>query len=151
MRTAPPVSVLCTGGPQWRWTQTVLPTLAIASLVAWIAGHRGWSMQATAVSAMSSALAIGLLAWWQAAPRRLALQWDGQQWLADGAAVHAVVMMDLPHWLLIRLHVGRGISSRWVAVSAGEAGPAWHGLRVALFAQRSTPSAGPLADFGPHV
>jgi hypothetical protein len=151
MRTAPPVSVLCTGGPLWRWAQCGVPALAMAAVVTWAAAHQGWSADEAVVAALLSAAVMGGVVWWQAAPRVLALQWDGQQWSADGSPVNAVVMMALPRWLLIRLHDERGRAARWAAVSATEAGPAWHGLCVALFARRPATDAGPLADLGPHV
>jgi hypothetical protein len=151
MRTAPPVSVSCTGGSVWRWAQSAVPALAIAAWVAWAAGHRAWPADQAAVAALLSAAVVGGFVWWRAAPRVLSLQWDGQQWWANGSTVNAVVMMELPHWLLIRLHAQGGLVPRWAAVSATEAGPAWHGLRVALFAHRPPLDAGPLADLGPHV
>ncbi len=52
------------------------------------------------------------------------------------------VMIDLGSWMLLRLGVRRGLGCPdWVAVSAGELGLAWHGLRVALYcAAPSRPS-----------
>lgn len=52
------------------------------------------------------------------------------------------VMIDLGSWMLLRLGVRRGLGCPdWVAVSAGELGLAWHGLRVALYcAPPSRPS-----------
>ncbi len=151
MRTAPPVSVSCSGGPVWRWAQSLIPALATAALVAWAALHLDWQAGHLALVASLVASLVGALAWW-AAPRTAVVQWDGQQWLADGHVVNVVVMMDLPHWLLIRLHGQGGHAARWAAISASEAGPAWHGLRVALFARQPSPDAArALADLGPHV
>jgi hypothetical protein len=154
MRTAPSVSVSCSGGLGWRWAQSLIPALAMAAFAAWTAGHRGWRADHVALVALLGASLVGSLAWWWAAPRSVVMQWDGQQWSADGSVVNVVVMMDLPRWLLLRLRFENGPSknsTRWTAVSAADAGPAWHGLRVALFARASNQPDRPLADLGPHV
>jgi hypothetical protein len=151
MRTAPPVSVSCTGGLIWRWVQSVVPALAAAALAAWAAGHQAWPADNAAWVALLCAAIVGALAWWRAAPHSLVLHWDGQQWAADGIAMNAHVMMGLPRWLLLRLRAVDGHSSRWCAVSATDAGPMWHGLRVALFANQPRSGTGLLTDIGPHV
>jgi hypothetical protein len=151
MRTAPPVSVSCTGGSLWRALQCLVPACAAAALSAWGAGHAGWPAAAVAGAAALSALAVAALAWWRAAPRAVALQWDGQRWSADGDVVTALVVMDVARGLLVQLHGGPGQRVRWVAISAAETGPAWHGVRTALFARRAVDAASPLADLGRHV
>jgi hypothetical protein len=159
MRTAPPVNVSCTGGFTWRGVQSSVPAGAAAAVAAWAAGHRGWADEIAAGVALLCAAVVGAMAWWRAAPISVVLQWDGQQWTADGSTVHVHVMMGLPRWLLLRLRSrdgdgdgdGDGSLVRWLAVSASDAGPAWHGLRVALFAHQPQADAGLLADLGPHV
>lgn len=44
-------------------------------------------------------------------------------------------MIDTGPWMLLRLRVDGQASTQWVAVSAREAGPAWHLLRTAVFVQ----------------
>jgi hypothetical protein len=74
------------------------------------------------------------------------LQWDGQQWLADGQRVQPQVMVDLGSWLLLRLQpqmqpaearrrvnpFGR-TSVRWMALSPAQCGAAMGPLRAAVY------------------
>jgi hypothetical protein len=67
--------------------------------------------------------------------------------------------MDLGGWLLLQLRPaaqaasGTSPASRpgarrppcWLAAAAGECGPAWHALRVAVLAGRAAPADGPRA------
>jgi hypothetical protein len=68
---------------------------------------------------------------WPAPPGRLC--WTGQGWqLADGVPLRQVsVQIDIGGWMLLRLSPLAG-RPRWAAICAQQAGPAWHGLRVAL-------------------
>jgi hypothetical protein len=128
--------------------QSVLPVLATAVFVAWIAGHSGWSAEKTAVAVLVSALVIAVIAWRAARPQPTLLNWDGQCWTVDDAATQPQVMVDLNRWMLLRLTLAP--RARWFAVSASAAGPAWHGLRAALYAMQSSQDAAP-AHAGPHV
>ena len=141
MRAAPAVSVRCTGGPLWRAWCALLPALALAALVAWVSGHLGQpQLGAVAGLAIGAALALGLWRRQSHAPAQLV--WDGQQWAADGVAGALAVMLDLGPWMLLRLEIAERPATRWLPVSAREAGPAWHLLRAAVFARPRQPPAG---------
>jgi hypothetical protein len=45
------------------------------------------------------------------------------------------VAIDLDRWMLLQHRADAPPAQRWIAVSAGEAGAAWHGLRAALHAR----------------
>jgi hypothetical protein len=133
MRAAPAVTVHGTGGWPWRGLRTALPAASAGVLAYWLlqrAEHEGWP-------AIVVAVGVALAAWWRARPRAVALVWDGQRWTADGAAGALQVMIDIGPVLLLRLLPERG-AARWIAVTATEAGPAWHGLRAAVYS-RPTP------------
>jgi hypothetical protein len=136
MRTAPPVSVRCTGGAVWRAVRAGLPVLALVTLVFWMALHRGLAQAQAAAVAAVVLLAAALPAWRFNRTPAVVLAWDGERWTADGEPGRLEVTMDLGAWLLLRLHPGR-----WIAVAAGEAGPAWHGLRAAAHARQPAPDA----------
>lgn len=136
MRQPPPVSVRCSGGRPWQVLNPGLAALAAASLAAWIAGHADASVATTLLAA---AVAGGLAA--RAASRSLPspveLAWDGQAWTAGGARGTPGTLdiaVDAGPWMLLRLHPAAGGRTRWLPVSAAEAGAAWHALRVAAFA-----------------
>ena len=151
MRAAPAVSVRGTGGPLWRAWCAFLPALALAALVAWGLGHLGRpELGALAGLALGAALAMGL---WKRQSRTPALlAWDGQHWSADGVVGTLAVMLDLGPWMLLRLQGTEPVTSRWLPISAREAGPAWHLLRAAAFARRAQPPTGilPGAERAPH-
>jgi hypothetical protein len=150
MRTAPPVSVHCTGGAFWRGVQTLLPALATAAFGAWVAGHSQWSVGTTAAVVWLLSALVAVLAWRAAAPRVATLNWDGQEWTVDEMAGQLLVMMDLGPWLLLRWMPAQRGRTRWLAVSASEAGAAWHGLRAALYAKLPLQDA-TTGNAGPHV
>jgi hypothetical protein len=133
MRAAPPVSVRCSGGWWWRGLQTGLPTAAAAAsgvwALQWLQQPPGW--------AAAFALAIAALSWHRAVARPVDLVWDGQRWTADAVPGRLDVMLDAGGALLLRLRPDTGQRSRWIAVTAAEAGPAWHGLRVAAYQRAS--------------
>jgi hypothetical protein len=145
MRGAPPVALTCDGGLVWRAVQAFLPAAAAGALAPWLAGHGGLGVSGQAVAALVFAMAAAAWAWRASAPRPVALAWDGEQWRLGpaGAPGRVDVMIDLGGWLLLR-HVGGGARGRasWLAVSAAAAGPALHGLRVALQAAAAAPAAG---------
>ena len=138
MRAAPAVSVRCTGGPVWRAWCTLLPALAAAALLAWAFGQVG-------KPEAGAWMALGLVGFGLVRARRqplasdTLLAWDGHRWSVDGTAGSLAVMLDLGPWLLLRVRFPKGHTTRWVAVSAHEAGAAWHLLRVAVFAQPPQP------------
>ncbi|MEO5732871.1 MAG: hypothetical protein ABIN96_00165 [Rubrivivax sp.] len=78
--------------------------------------------------------------WWAAVATEL--RWDGQQWYCGASAnsdpdvvIEPDVMIDLDGWLLLRLRAPGGGVSRWMPITAAEAGNAWHDLRAALYAR----------------
>ena len=61
---------------------------------------------------------------------------DGQRWQTDGTPGALSVMIDAGAFLLLRLRPeGQREGSRWIAVTAREAGPAMHALRAAAYAR----------------
>ncbi len=135
MRAAPAVTV--TGGAGWAWraVQSVLPALAAAALCAWAllwVGHSPWL-------AAPLALAAFALAWRLARPQVQTLRWDGQVWAIDGAPGRLALMIDLGSWILLRLRPDAGARACWLALAAGEAGPAWPALRAAVYSRPSVP------------
>jgi len=141
MRAAPPVSLRCSGGRWWRGLQTALPTLAAAACGVWALQ---WTQQAPGWAAVP-AVVVALLSWRQAAPAPVDLAWDGQLWTADGQPGQLDVMLDVGGALLLCLRPDppSGRRRRWIAVSAAEAGPAMHGLRVAVYHR---PAAAPASE-----
>jgi hypothetical protein len=131
MRPAPAVAVRGSGGLGWRLVQTLLPALAAAAVTAWLLMRFERSAWPAAVAA---ALA-GATCWVLAQPRAVALVWDGKQWSADGAAGTLAVMVDIGPALLLRLQPVAGGAARWAAITAAEAGPAWHALRAAVYSR----------------
>jgi hypothetical protein len=143
MRSAPAVSVRCTNDAAWRWAQTLLPALAAGVGALWWLlrldeplSQPGWL--AGAAFAVAAAVA------WRASARSAAvLAWDGQTWSLDGQPGAAAVMIDLDGWMLLKFcPVPDGSTMApahrpgvaWMGLGATRAGPAWHGLRVALYA-----------------
>ena len=132
MHSAPPVSVRCSGGVGWRALRAGLPASAAGALAAWALGHAGGPiLAALAVTAIAA-----LVAWPLTRSVPVVLAWDGQHWAADGVPGTLDVMVDGGAGLLLRLQPeGRRGSSRWVAVTVREAGPAMHALRAAAYAR----------------
>lgn len=140
MRAAPPVAVRCCGGRAWRAVQALLPALAALACGAWLC-----TLSEVPVWYATPAVAgAGWAGWRWPATRPVRLAWDGSRWLADDCEGVLSVMVDLASWMLLRMHVAGTRPShrpRWIAVSAAEAGPAWHALRVAAHAQAGAPTA----------
>jgi len=130
MRPAPALTVRCTGGWPWRLLHTALPALAATAFAAWLLGH--------AELALMPAVGVGLitgfaLTWrWRGGMR--VLGWDGRRWALDGQVGRLQLMMDLGALLVLRLRPDSG-RAPWFAVTAPEAGSAWHGLRAAAYAR----------------
>ena len=144
MHAAPAVSVRCSGGMAWRALRAGLAALAAASLAAWGLGHAGLP----AAWAMVLLIAVALAVWPLVRTAPLSLAWDGQRWTVDGVPGALDVMIDVGSGLLLRLRPDeRRLPSRWIAVTAGEAGAAMHALRAAAYARAPAnpprPGAGP--------
>ena len=138
MRAPPAVAVRCTGGWPWRLLNVALPALAAGVATAWLLLH----LDMSPLLALIAGLTALLLAWRLSRPRQRLLQWDGQRWTADAVPGRLQLMIDAGPWLLLRLHTAPG-AALWLAVSAAEAGAAWHGLRAAVYARtaETTPAA----------
>jgi hypothetical protein len=133
MRTAPPVSVRCAGGPAWRALQVLLPALAAAAAAVWGLAMSELSLWPAVVPTLAAA------AWgWRAGRQPAALlEWNGQEWSVEREPAAVEVMLDLGVWQLLRWRPVAGGRPRWLAVTAREAGPAVHGLRAALYAPQA--------------
>lgn len=139
---------------QWWAHADRLPGLAA---VATAAQHATAPAAPTAalLVALGVAMAVAGLGWRRLRSPAVQLSWDGSAWRlapaetcnprqsADAAgapgrdAIDApsgtlTVAIDLGRWMLLRWQPEAG-RSRWIAAAAGEAGPAWHALRVAAF------------------
>jgi hypothetical protein len=139
MRGAPSVSVRAGGGTRWRALNVALPALTAGVFVGWVLAHAELEPEG---GAMIAAALAGWLAWRAVRRSRpVELGWDGEHWRADGVAGRLEVMIDLQHWLLLRLQPGRGGRPRWIAVAEADAGTAMPLLRAALHAgvDRSLP------------
>jgi hypothetical protein len=138
MRAPPAVAVRCTGGWPWRWLNVALPAVAAGVASIWALLH----FEVPVAPAAAVAAVVLLLAWRLSRSREQLLQWDGQRWTVDGVPGRLQLMLDLGPFLLLRLHPeqGRGL---WLAVTAAEAGAAWHALRAAVYSRPpKTPSGG---------
>ncbi len=140
MRSAPAVSVRCTGGALWRCLWWLLPALAAAAWAYWAALHLGWPAAAGwAAALVCAAAAAGIAA--RQVPPPAQLSWDGAVWTCDGLPVQPQVMLDTGGaWLLLRLWPAAGGRSRWLAVSQRDAAAAWHALRAAVYGPPSQPA-----------
>jgi len=112
--------------------------LSAGAFALWGAQHL-WEPAGAAV--WVATLCVGLtaaLAWRVLAVPAIELRWDGQQWHAGGDAIEMNLMLLSSRIALVRLRTATRVT--WLAVTAGEAGPAWHALRVALLARPPTPA-----------
>ncbi len=140
MRAPPAVAVRCTGGWAWRLLNIALPTLAAGVFAVWALLHLEAPVAPAAFLAVFVAAGVLLLAWRLSRPRERLLQWDGQRWTVDAVPGRLQLMIDLGPFLLLRLHTGRS-GGPWLAVTAAEAGAAWHALRAAVYSRPpETPS-----------
>ncbi len=130
MRSAPAVSVRCTGGWVWRVARAALVGVAAVSGAAWVLGHAAAGVDLPWALAVGGV--VGLSVWRCAPLPAVVLAWDGARWTADGAAVAPSVAIDAGSSMLLRLSADAGV--RWLAVAQRDAGAAWHALRVALYA-----------------
>ncbi|MCA3242696.1 MAG: hypothetical protein ING89_15490 [Rubrivivax sp.] len=137
MRAAPAVRVTVQPPAAARAAVALLGGLALASAVAWGAGHAGigaaWGL---------AGLLPGAAAGWAWGPkRRCELAWDGQQWHCDGTPGQVAVQLDFHAGLLLRFVPQSGGRVRWLLPHRAAAGAHWHALRVALFAGRPEAAA----------
>ena len=149
------MSVGCTGGPLWRGLLCLFPAVAATAVVYWAGRHAGvatgWLLPLAILVGAGAAVAAS-----RSLPANQQLGWDGAQWTCDGRAVHPQVLIDIGPWVLLRLWPALGASSAapptaasqageraWLAVSVGDAGPAWHALRAALYARPPAPAPHP--------
>jgi hypothetical protein len=129
-RAAPPVSVRCSGGLRWQAVQTALSALAAWAASAWALQSIGLDIEWAAFAGLSTAA----LAFWLARPRPHCLSFNGERWDVDGVVATQEVMLDAFGLLLLRLRAQPAGATSWLACTEGEAGAAYHALRVALYA-----------------
>ena len=162
MHTAPAVVAALDAQRPERVVISSVHVLAAVVVVVWAGLHAGLDGSVPAWMAglvwTAAVAAVGSLQARRALPADgNTLVWDGAGWALTtrasrggalagitGAEVRVQIMqvviaLDLGAWMLLRLQAETG-GSRWQVVRAACAGPAWHGLRLALLTQ-----AGPAA------
>jgi hypothetical protein len=171
MRSAPAVSVLCTGGSLWRSVLWLLPALTSGVFVYWAALHATLGQDRYAGWAEATGLGAFALAAWAARrhrPPAARLTWDGASWTCDGLPVRLQVMVDTAgSWMLLRLKPVSGMPAAamgstsdanrppdsgptsagqtvWLAVARSDAAATWHALRAAVYCP--APHAAPIAN-----
>ena len=171
MRNAPAVSAPLDAGRPERVLIVLLYALAAAVLAFWAQVLLMISASApvwlSAASGIAAAAAVGLVLARRALPSDGdQLRWDGQAWTLQirrsdkgRVATHPIplvsvwIKLDAGAWLLLRLQPGSG-KPRWQVARAACVGPAWHALRVALFAHSGwaadAPTASPAAIAPPR-
>ncbi len=149
MRAPPAISVEVPPIAGWRLIQALLHGAAAATLAAWAAAHgdaTGLVLPGAALAAAAGAAA----GWWFSKIPPTWLAWTGGEWrlrvgdivqnLAPGTAPQP--MIDFNGFLLLRIGTRSGIDTdintgagptRWLAVTRGTAGAAWHPLRAAVY------------------
>jgi hypothetical protein len=134
VHAAPPVSLSCPRGGAWRVLLAGVPALAVGVGALWVLLH----LEQPAWPALLPALAAARIAWRSAKAAPAHLAWDGRLWLVDGHAGELVRALDLHAAMLLRWRPPNGSPNKktiWLPVTARAAGPAWHGLRVAVHAR----------------
>ena len=159
MRHAPPADVPIASGRLERMLIALCHALALgAGAYALTPALLGADMPLWLLLVVAGlAAAIGTWAWQSVGGQ---LRWDGQQWhwlatsLTAGptqALTNLHVQIDLGSWVLLRWRADESARRyTWACLHAGDAGPRWHGMRVALVAwsrqvakpQAATPQAG---------
>ena len=140
MYAAPPVSVRGTGGPAWRAVQAALYGLAAAAFTVWALGQAGLALALALLPAALAAAFVAAVGWWIARAAPASVGWDGQRWALEGQPGVLSLMIDLDRWCLLRCRLDGG-GTRWLALSAAEAGARWPLLRAAMHARAPRPSA----------
>ena len=90
--------------------------------------------------AVAACAVLARSAWpgWRRAAHACALALGRRRLAVDDKLGAVDLMLDLPRWLLLRLRPLPGAAAagtRWLAVPADEAGPAWRALRAALYSR----------------
>ena len=136
MRAAPPVEIGLGTGRRERTVVALVWAAALMALVSW-GQLRGWVAYA-AGWAVAGAIVGAVFGWCIATPMQGRITWDGRAW--SWQAPHSLVrrpmgelrlMFDLGTWMLLCTD-NVGWRRRWCGISAGDAGPEWHGLQLAL-------------------
>lgn len=150
MRAAPAIPpVELPGGRRERALAALLYALTAVALLAWLQRREAWPTGLGWPAA--AALAGALLGWALWRPMAGRLGWDGLAWSLQGPSgaarplLRLQLMLDLGGWLLLRAEFADGArpAMGWAALSAGQAGPAWQGLRLALYARATARPALP--------
>ena len=167
MHTAPAVVAALDAQRLERVVISSVHVLAAVVLVVWAGLHTGLDGSVPAgMAGLAWTAAAAAFGAWQARRALPAdgktLVWDGASWALTtrasrggalagitGAEVRVPIMqvgiaLDLGAWLLLRLQAETG-GSRWQVVRAACAGPAWHGLRLALLTQAGPAAPRPVA------
>ena len=122
----------------------LLYALATAALAAWICSRTALNDRVMAI--VPAAAIVGACLGWQVLrPLQGRLAWDGAGWhhLSGGSAERrplqgVQLQMDLGNWLLLRIGPTGARRAAWCGISIGDAGPSWHGLRLALYHRAPT-------------
>jgi hypothetical protein len=139
MRAAPPVQATILSHGAWRTGIAATWALAASACTAWALGKAGWAGGWPAALAVFAA--VGLLARRRVATDAGVLAWDGDAWSFRGRPGEVDLMIDLGTWMLLRFAPARPGLRAWLAVSTTCAGPAWHGLRAAVYSRGPNKSA----------
>lgn len=157
MQTPPAVQIDTQANAAWRRCMLLLAGLGTLSSLSWSVS--AWTDHDPALMGVGLGLCILSLALsigsWRDAAQIHRLCWNGQTWLieplpsscASTAAARQIkqpqVMIDLGHWLLLRLTDTSSMhhhlrpqwsSATWIALTESDHRPAWHALRCALYA-----------------
>src|SRR5574337_161190 len=150
MRAAPPVEVPLAAARAERAACALLHALAALGSVAAAGSALGLGQLAwPATAAVACAAALGVIAW---RPPRGRLRWDGEAWTVLPAPGQCQridrlrLQVDFGAWMLLRWTVEGQRRTAWAPLRAGDAGAAWHGLRVALAAHGAARSPRPPAS-----
>ena len=167
MHTAPAVVAALDDQRPERVLISSVHVLAAVVVVVWAGLHTRSDMSMpSGMAGLAFTAAAAAFGAWQA--RRalpadgMSLVWDGASWALTtrasrggalsgltGAVVRVPITqveiaLDLGVWLLLRLQAEAG-GPRWQVVRASCAGPAWHGLRLALLTQAGPAAPRPVA------
>ena len=167
MHTAPAVAAALDAQRSERVVISSVHVLAAVVVLVWAGVHAGLGGSVPAGMAglafTAAAAAFGARQARRALPADgKSLVWDGASWAlttrasrggarsgVTGAEIRVPILqvgiaLDLGAWLLLRLQADTG-GTRWQVVRAACAGPAWHGLRLALLTQSGPAAPRPVA------